>query len=64
MSRPETPRAIEDAQALADREARDKSLRDKVVSKMKKKGSEDQMWDKMCPTIKSKNESLRDFFLP
>ena len=39
MSRPETPRANEDAQALADREARDKSLRDKVVLENEKKGA-------------------------
>ena len=31
MPRPETPRANEDAQAIADREARDRLLRDKVV---------------------------------
>ena len=31
MPRPETPRANEDAQALVDREARYKSLRDKAV---------------------------------
>ena len=31
MTRSETPRANEDEQAIADREARNKSLRDKVV---------------------------------
>ena len=31
MTRSETPRANEDEQAIADREARNKSLRDKVL---------------------------------
>ena len=33
MPRPETPRSTEDAQAVADREERDRLVRDKVVLK-------------------------------
>ena len=55
MPRPETPGEAENAQAVTDREARDRLRRDKKYSKTKKEGNADLRSDIMCSIMKSKN---------
>ena len=54
-SRPETPRTNEDAQAVADREARDRIARDKVILENHKEENAYLKTDTMCSTMRFRN---------